>query len=130
MICNIMPIVCTAQTNPGLAALNAAKPIYNVADSVRPYVPPGWIVMTNNGFRKVLTERAELITCLNLLVIKDSTITELGKKVSIVQTSEQFNIDALKSQLKVAKRKIAGKTIELWFWRAGAAFITYKVVSK
>ena len=91
------------------------------------------VTLTENGFRKVLTERVSLIECNELLSIKERTIslkdTQLQLKAVQVQSLERLNAE--KSELiKGFKKKVFWKNAELWALRFGLVYLTFQYIQK
>jgi hypothetical protein len=89
------------------------------------------VLLPDAGFRKVLTEREELISCRELtanlrqqvqksdgiIVLKNLTIADYKNELS---DSEK--------ELKSSRRKLFWKKTETWGWRIVAGILTYKLI--
>jgi hypothetical protein len=95
----------------------------NLSDStIRPIVPRGWVVLPNDGFRQVLSERVELMASKKIITLKDSTICLLKEDAKVKEAFFVTETNILKQAVKEGQNKLLSKKIELWLWR-GIAFM-------
>lgn len=98
------------------------------ADSLRPLVPRGYVLLTEAGFRKVLTERAELLSCSSLIRNKDSVILQQNVKYALNDKLHNDTRKVLEKQLKAIKKQVFISKIERWVLRGVAVVLAVKIL--